>query len=299
MKHLLSLLLLCTFMSVYSQDYVDIFNVAYTNTPLNDFEHSDARTSVEEIAFDLSVPLKLNERTYALTGITANRTKVKLDPFMPYTSLTAAGINLGLYKVFSEKWSATFMVIPRIAAEKVEFSRDNIQYAFLSLFTNKKHDRLKYKYGVYTNTEQYGMIVVPILGLYYKSPNSKFEANLNVPINGDANYKLNNKWWVGLRFDGLGTTYNLNRSSYSPNGAYASKTVTELVSYLRFKLSKSIYMNTKIGYAINRNYEVYDSNDTIDLALSAIYLGDQRTLLNERFSDGAIFKLELFYRIDL
>ena len=52
-----------------------------------------------------------------------------------------------------------------------------------------------------------------------------------------------------------------------------------------------------MGYAISRNYKVYDANDKIDLALSSIYFGDDRTQLNERFKDGSIFKVELFYRL--
>lgn len=108
---------------------------------------------------------------------------------------------------------------------------------------------------------------------------------------------MTNKFWLGLKFDGLGTTYNLNEQSYSVNGAYVSKTSNELVSYLRFKLSKSLYINTKMGYAISRNYKVYDVNDKIDFSLSSIYFGDDRTQLNERFKDGAIFKVELFYRL--
>tara|TARA_R110002050_G_scaffold233063_2_gene368772 strand:- start:39014 stop:39325 length:312 start_codon:yes stop_codon:yes gene_type:complete len=100
-----------------------------------------------------------------------------------------------------------------------------------------------------------------------------------------------------MRFDGLGTTYTLNNQRYSDNGAYVSKTSNELVSYLRLQLCKSIYLNTKVGYAISRNYKVYDANDKIDLALSSFYFGDNRTQLNERFKDGAIFKMELFYRL--
>ena len=64
-----------------------------------------------------------------------------------------------------------------------------------------------------------------------------------------------------------------------------------------FQLSKSIYINTKVGYAIRRNYEVYDINDKINFALGPFYFGDNRTLLNEPFKDGVIFKVELFYRL--
>tara|TARA_R110000868_G_scaffold4211_2_gene26411 strand:+ start:9668 stop:9925 length:258 start_codon:yes stop_codon:yes gene_type:complete len=62
-----------------------------------------------------------------------------------------------------------------------------------------KNVELKYKYGVYANTEKYGMIVVPILGLYYLSSNQKFEMNASLPIMADANYKLYPKIGLGMR----------------------------------------------------------------------------------------------------
>lgn len=173
----------------------------------------------------------------------------------------------------------------------------NLDFYHYSL--KKKREHLKFRYGMYANNEKYGMIVVPVFGLYYLSPNQKFEANLNLPIIADINYKINKKAWLGMKFDGLGTTYNLNEQNYSPNGAYVSKTSNELVSYLRFQIIRSIYLNAKVGYAISRNYEVYDANDKIDWSLSSIYFGDDRTQLNERFKDGAIFKIELLYRLHI
>ena len=297
MKYVLSVLFSCIFFQGFSQNYFDIVNLTYTNTPSNDFEISNAQTTVEELALEFDFPIIINEKTIFLTGLFANKTKVRLDANMPSSSLNVLGLNIGVNKTFNDKWSATFMAFPKIASDIIKLSNENLQLAFLSLFTNKKRDDLKYRYGLYANTEKYGVLVVPIFGLYYVSPNKKFEADLNLPIIADINYRIRNKLWLGMQFDGLGTTYNLNEQSYSVNGAYVSKTSNELVSYLRFQLSKSVYLNTKIGYAISRNYELYDANDKIDLALTSFYFGDNRTQLNERFKDGAIFKVELFYRL--
>ncbi len=297
MKCGLKVLFILVCMKVSSQNYFDIVNFSYTNTPPNDFEISNAETTVEEIALELNFPVIINEKTTLLTGLFTNKTKVKLDANISPTNLKILGLNIGINKIFNDKWSATFMAFPKMASDKITFSRENLQLAFLSLFTNKKRDDLKYKYGFYANTEKFGLLVVPIFGIYYVSPNKKFEANLNLPIIADINYRLRNKLWLGMKFDGLGTTYNLNEQNFSPNGAYVSKVSNELVSYLRFQLSKSIYINTKAGYAIRRNYEVYDTNDKINFALGPLYFGDDRTLLNERFKDGVIFKVELFYRL--
>jgi hypothetical protein len=121
------------------------------------------------------------------------------------------------------------------------------------------------------------------------STNKNFETNLNLPIIGDITYKLGEKAYIVMRFDGLGTTYNLRCQNYSTNGAYVSKTSNELVSYFRYMLSKSIYLNTKVGYAISRNYKVFQADDKIELALTSLYFGDNRAQLGECFKDGAIF----------
>ncbi|MDO5977012.1 DUF6268 family outer membrane beta-barrel protein [Flavivirga jejuensis] len=297
MKYVLGVLLICVCVQGFSQNYFDIANFTYTNTPSNDFEVSNTQTTVEELALKFNFPIIINEKTTFLTGLITNKTRVNLDANIPSSNLNVLGLNFGINKIFSDKWSATFMVFPKIAADKIKFSNDNYQLAFLSLFTNKKREDLKYKYGFYTNTEKYGLLIVPIFGIYYLSPNKKFEANLNLPINGDVNYRLNNKFWLGMKFDGLSSTYNINAQYYSANSTYVFKVSNDIVSYLRFKLNKSLYVNTKVGYAIKRDYEVYDSNNKINYALGPFYFGDDRTRLNERFKDGAIFKVELFYRL--
>jgi len=297
MKYVLCVLFGGIFFQGFPQNHFDILSFTYTNTTANNFEISDAQTTVEELALELNLPIVLSEKSILLTGLTANRSMVDLDADMPSTSLKVLGLNFGINTTINDSWSSTFMAFTRVASDKIKLTNDNLQIGFLSLYTHKKRADLKFRYGLYANTEIYGLIVVPIIGLYYVSPNKKFEADLNLPIIGDINYRINAKTWVGMRFDGLGTTYNLSNQSYGPNGAYVSKTSNELVSYLRFKLGKSIYLNTKVGYAISRNYRVFDSGDKIDLALSSIYFGDNRTQLNEGFNDGPIFKMELVYRL--
>jgi hypothetical protein len=297
MKYILSVLISFIFSLGFTQNYFDIVNFTYTNTPQNDFEISDAKTNVEEIALELNFGLAISENTNILTGIFTNQTIVSLDSNTSPSKLNVLGLNIGLNTNFSSNWSGTFMTFTKIASDKIKFSNDNMQYALLSLFTNKKRDDLKFFYGLYANTEKYGAILVPLFGLYYVSNNKRLEANMKLPIIADINYKLRNKLWLGMKFDGLGTTYNLNDQNYSAKGAYVSKVSNEIVSYLRVQLNESLYLNGKIGYAISRNYEVYDTNDKIDLAIGPIYFGDHRTQLNERFKDGVIFKLELFYRL--
>lgn len=297
MTYRLTILFCSLFYCLQGQNFIDIVNFSYTNTPSNNFESSNAQTVVEELALELSYPIVVNEKTVLLTGFNVNRTSLKLDADAGITALNVLSLNFGINKIFSEKWSGTFMVFPKIASDKIILSKENLQLGVLALFSNTKNKNLKYKYGMFANTENYGVILVPILGLYYLSTNEKFEVNLNLPINADLNYRVWKKAVVGMRFDGLGTTYNLHQPIQNTNSVYVAKTSNELFSYLRFELTKSIYLNTKIGYALGRNYEVYDSNDKIDLAVSSFYFGDDRTQLNDNFKDGVVFKLEVLYQI--
>lgn len=284
------------FFQGYSQSYFDIVSLSYTNSTSNEFEISNDKTTVKEYIFELNYPIVLNKKTILLTGLFANKTKLNLDAILPMSNLDVLGVNFGVNKTLNDTWSATLMGFSRLASDKLKFSKDNFQVGFLSLFTNKKRNNLKFRYGIYANTEKYGLLVVPIFGMYYLSNNKKFEVNFNLPIIADINYKLFNKAWLGMRFDGIGATYNLTDQNYSNTGAYVAKNSNELVSYFRYRLSKSLYINSKIGYAIGRNYKVFDANDKIDLALSSFYFGDQRIQLNERFKDGVVFKVELLYR---
>lgn len=189
MKYFLCGIFSCIFLQSFSQNYFDILNLTYTNTTPNDFEVSDKRSTVEELALELNFPVLINDKTILLTGLVANKTQVKLDADMPRSSLDVLGFNFGVNRTFDDKWSATFMAFSKIASDKIKLSNENFQLGLLSLFTNKKSADLKYRYGVYANTEKYGLIVVPILGLYYMSDNKKFVANLNLPIIGDINYQ--------------------------------------------------------------------------------------------------------------
>ena len=86
---------------------------------------------------------------------------------------------------------------------------------------------------------------------------------------------------------------------YPTNNEYVVASSNELFTYLQFQLGKSIFLNTKAGYAISRSNKVFDSNDKIDLAVSSIYLGDNRNQLNQNIETGAIFKIQFLYRFQI
>jgi len=298
MKYILSLFTCLALMTAKAQNYFDIGSISYANTPSNKFDNSSEQTRVEELDLKFNFPVVIDEKNVLLAGLYANRIQVKLDPdFSGNTNLNSIGLLLGLNHTYSEKWSATYLVLPKISSDLNELSGKDFQLGLLSLFNYTKRSDLKYKIGLYANTERYSLSLLPLLGLYYLSPDKKFEANLTLPIIADVNYQLFEKTKVGLNFDGLGSSYNMNKRLYINKETYAVKTSNELFAYLMFQLGTSFYVKPKLGYSIFRNYKVFENNDKVDFSVGPFYVGDNRTQLNTNFEDGAIFKIEMVYRV--
>ena len=298
MQYIFSLFTCLALMTANAQNYFDIGSISYANTPSNKFENSSEQTGVEELELKLNFPVVIDEKNVLLTGLYANRIQVKLDPdFSGNTNLNTIGLVLGLNHTYSEKWSATYMILPKISSDLNELSGKDFQLGLLSLFNYTKRSDLKYKIGLFANTERYSLSLLPLLGLYYQSPDKKLEANLTLPISADVNYQLFEKTKVGLNFDGLGSSYNVNKRLYIDKDTYAVKSSNELFAYLMFQLGTSFYVKPKLGYSIFRTYKVFENNDKVDLSVASFYLGDNRTQLNTNFEDGAIFKIELVYRV--
>jgi len=298
MKYILSLFTCLALMTAKAQNYFDIGSISYANTPSNKFENSSEQTGVEELELKLNFPVVVDEKNVLLTGLYANKIQVKLDPDISgNTNLNTIGLLLGLNHTYSEKWSATYMVLPKISSDLYEFSGKDFQLGLLSLFSYTKRSDLKYKFGLYANTERYSLSLLPLFGLYYQSPDKKFEANFTLPISADVNYQLFEKSKVGLSFDGLGSSYNMNKRLYINKDTYAVKSSNELFAYLMFQLGESFYVKPKLGYSIFRTYKVFENNDKVDFSVGPFYVGDNRTQLNTNFEDGAIFKIELLYRL--
>lgn len=281
-----------------AQNYIDIARFSYGNTPLNNFENTSEQTKVEEFGLQLTFPIVINEKTVILTGFSADRSRLLLDPgFSNHTALNKLRLQLGVNQVHSEKWTGTYMLLPSIASDFEMVTNEDFQIGLLTLLTYTKNKNLKYKFGFYANTENYGPLFVPLLGLYYLSPNHKFESTLLLPGQADFNYKLAKKTALGINFDGMTSSYNLHESIYVPKGQYVVRSSNELYTYLQFQLGKSLVAKIKVGYSISRTYKVFNNDDKVDLSLSSLYFGDNRTQLNTNFDKGTIFKAELLYRI--
>jgi hypothetical protein len=290
-KLLLLVVILFSALSTYSQNYVDLARFHYSTTPQNTFDSIPGNTNIEEFGADITLPIKLNDDNAILTGFYLEQIKTKLHPSDNPRTVSTINLKLGYNKKHGEKWSGTYMLLPKISSDFKNITNKDFQIGAIVLMKYNKKENLKYNIGAYYNSELFGPFIVPLLGLYYKSKNDRFEVNLTLPIWADVNYKLNNFIKVGANFAAFVRSYHL-----SEDAAYVVKKSNDLFGYLQFNLTKSLLLQTKTGYTIGRSYKVYNDNDKADFGFSAFRFGDERTVLNPTFKDGLIFKIRLIYR---
>ena len=284
--------------NIYAQNYLDLVKFSYSNTNANNFLNSAEKTSIEEFKLQLNFPIVLDQKNTLLTGLNSKKFRLQLDPDINDNyNFYFIGLKIGINQVYSEKWAATYLLLPGIASELHTIAKRDFQIGLLALFNYTKKKNLRYKFGLYGHTELYGPLIVPLLGVYYTSTNQLWEFDLNLPIMVEINYKLSKSLTIGTNFDGLGSTYNFNKSFSISENPYLAKTSNELFTFLRFQIDKSILLKASVGYSFFRSFKVYDKNDKVDLSVASIYFGDDRVPMNEKIRDGAIFKLELIYRI--
>lgn len=295
MKKILFLTFLFSFCG-FSQEYADIFRIGYGQTFNNNFEGTESSTNVNSFEAGLTFPVVLNENHALITGADFSINNLQLFPNAEYTNLYSTNIKLGLASTWSEKWSTTIVLLPKIASDYKNISTDDFYFGGFALLKLKKNENLKYRFGVYASQEAFGLFTTPILGWYYLSPNKRFEMDMSLPISADISYKFGITT-VGLDYFGIGRSYNVHYENLPT--LYADLSSLEFASYLQFNaLEESLLLRAKLGYSSN-NYEVYADGEKMDLGVSAFSFGDDRTQLNPSLNVGIFFKMEAIYRFHI
>src|SRR5688572_6477293 len=141
-KWMISFLFFCMATYACAQKYVDIAKIYYSNSTLNQLENSDSSTRIKEFGVDLTLPVVINPTTAVLTGLIYERNQTKLFASEPEAIFSVAGIRIGLSKKHSEKWSGTYLLIPKIASDFKDISGKDFQIGAIVLMKYTKHENL-------------------------------------------------------------------------------------------------------------------------------------------------------------
>ena len=278
-----------------AQEYVDVLKLGYYNTFDAEFEGTDESTAVTGFEAGITFPIVLNDKYALITGIDFSSHHLLLSPdFNESTSLYSTLLKLGLATTHSSTWSSTIVLLPKISSDYKNLSGDDFYIGGYAVAKLKKNENLTYRFGFYTSTEAFGLFATPIIGVYYMSPNNRFEIDASLPIQADVNYSFG-KAAIGFDYFGIGRSYNISQETSIP--VYVEQSPLEFASYVQYGiLGNSILLRAKIGYT-NNTHEVYEQGDQLDFRLSAFNFGDDRTQLNPDILGSVFVKFEAIYRI--
>ena len=296
-KTLFIIILLIWTATSTAQDYIDLAKFDYAITPVNTFDSSSSTTTLQEINGDLTAPIVINDRFSFLTGIIYENISASFDPGQKKESVTGLTLKLGANVEHNSKWSGTYMLLPKISSDLKKISSRDFQLGGVVLMKYIKTDHLNYKFGVYANSELFGPFIIPLFGFYYLNTTEKLEAKVLLPLSVDLNYSIIKNIRVGLNFKGQARSYNLNTSTETEVDRYLVKSTQDLYTYFQYETKNGFNLQLGLGRSLGRSYRIYD--EKISLGLPLLNFGDNRTQLNNDFSDSWLFKVSVFYRLKL
>ena len=289
-------ILLCS-KKLSAQSYIDLISSDYAITPAISFDSSSQETKLHEINAEFTAPIVLTEKTTVLAGLIYENIKADFDPSRGEESLSGFTLKLGLNHQHSDKWSGTYLILPKISSDLNKLGPKDYQLGAVILMKYVKNEAMNYRLGFYSNTERFGPFVVPLFGLYHLNPSKKIETKLLLPLSADVNYSFRKRMRIGLNFKGQVRSFNMSSNLGNYESLYLEKSAKDLYSYVQYAMGNGINLQLCIGRSIGRTYEVYDEGGKFGIPL--VYFGDNRSIRNFVFQDSWLFKARLFYRLHL
>lgn len=281
-----------------AQDYLDIARLNIGNTTLENIdEDDDFETQATNVNLEFLYPTPLSKKTVMITGFTFENTTLRVSPFLTHDNLTMTRLNLGVKVYHSRKWTGTYLILPKLAGNYEEIGGNDFQIGVIALLEQRLKNRFRMKYGIYTSTEEFGQIITPLVGVYYRTPNNKFYIDAAFPIRMEANYSLTKSLSLGADLRTSIKSYNL--SGLDGEGYVQEESIRAALYAGVTMLDDKFIARVKLGLDTT-DYGLYDSDETIGAqVLTAAIGGDDRNRLNTEFDSAIFLGVDLIYRLGL
>ncbi|PQJ30538.1 hypothetical protein BST92_00650 [Nonlabens arenilitoris] len=277
-----------------AQNYLDIARINVSNTTLEDLEQTH-ETNITNVNLEFLLPTPINDKTILITGLTAENSSLVLSNGLSRENLIMTRLNLGAKVYHSKKWTGTYLLLPKIASNLNEVASQDFQIGAIALLEYRHKNRFRTKYGLYSSSEEFGTIITPLLGVYYRTPNNKFYIDAAFPIRMEANYNLTKKLSLGADLRTSVKSYNLGltdryvQEESIRGGLYASYSL----------MDDKLILRAKAGLDTT-DYGLYNSGDRIGAQILTIQVnGDDRARLNNEFDSSVYFGFDAIYRLNL
>ena len=252
-----------------AQPYFDVAAFRFHHLPAG---NNDATLETNWLQAEISLPKKIKEDVFVVSPF------FEMYDFSFGNNVYGFALPLTYVKQWKkEKWKTAFTVIPRLNSDLKNISSDDYQAGAAVLFTYKKKENLKFKFGTYYNSEFFGFFMLPLAGIDW---NISERLNLFgiLPNSMNIEYKaLLKKIHCGLSFKSVTNSFRYE------NESYLKVQDNHIKIYADAYLLKHVVLNIEAGHTVWKKYSVGFDDDENKLG----------------FKNNFIFRMALSYRLRL
>lgn len=293
----------------FAQNWIDLGNVYWRNSPFNTIESNpDEKRHFNMYAADVKLPVVLNEQNVLIFGFEYMKQQVSTVPnesnLYPTLDFTSLMLQIGWEHKWNDTHKTLFMVIPRLTTDFNNVDINHFQLGGLALSTKSRSENFDWKYGLYYNSEYFGPMFVPLFGFNWKI-NEKWRFKTIIPLNLELSYMPNDRFRMGLRFDGVNASYKYQTIPGLPASLqYIDRADNNAWAFAEFHFGKNIWFHIKAGHSVLRKYRFFTPGDRMLLKLGPVNIGDNRNGDSPKevpiwFQNGFSFETRLIYRLPL
>lgn len=243
------ILFLFSLSSSFAQPYFDILNVhGQWSNPINNSPQDRTNIKTEQYSTELSIPIKIKKDI--LAGSVSYSEFSILSVFFSSMRMRSALFSLAYVKQWkNDKIKTSFVFIGRSNDEPSKaVKHDNLQGGIALLHTIKKHDNLKYKLGVYYNSEFFGPFILPLAGIDWKV-NERLNIFGVLPGSMNLEYRILKNIHAGFAFRSITNSYR------RVNNTFLRINDNHLKAVMDFTLAKKHVITLEAGHSILRKYK--------------------------------------------
>lgn len=300
--------------NLVAQNSIDLFSVSGTYGLPSEYETPvPGKATESQYNVSLTVPIVLSDKTVIYNNVNYYNFNVNNDPTYdnyinslnptttPGTIANPIGlhgfiIRTGLVQKIDDNNGFQLLFVPRYMSDFNESEKTAFQFGGVAMYEHRFNKGLMMRYGALYNQEFFGHYLVPVVHVEWDiMPKLSFVGML--PIYFKLKYQHSEKFEYGFSFLGLTTSFRLGDEDY--NGDYMVRQSIDLALYNRYHIGKNIHIESKLGYSLGRKYEQYADGDQVDFAIPLANFGDDRTVKNLPFNNGAFVNVKLVYNLPL
>jgi|GEM_PF-3497180 len=279
---LLSLLWLNPLQETLGQSHVEVTKFETTYLPSQELPGGLYHTQ-----FDVLLPIVVDQSSVIITGFNIDNL---FTTQTTHTQATATALKLGVVVTHSEKLKGTYVALPKKTWGSHYSKNRELQLGSLLLWKLSLDSGVKIKSGLYSNNEQFGWFMVPLLGFELRK--GRYEINATLPMMANASYDLGSQFQIGANFTANRSTFAMSDKTKS----YLEKNLKHIGVFVQKDLGNfRFFTNASIG--LNNRVEIYPSDQKTQIVVSPITSNDKRQPQSVHTFQPYSFKCGVKYRI--